>query len=168
MKSLLFLLTIGLFCSAVLYPSELPAPVSGAPSMPAPKMWVENKQVFLGETILLRFQTPHPPFLGVIDPDGNFFYLVFPAAQSVGALTPLVDSQAFVRLDRLDISTSRLKADPYKYGVMENQRVFTKSGAYTFLLGENLHTDDPTEMYRAKVGYKHVVRSAVPTAIVLN
>ncbi len=169
MKLILLLPATALLLSATMHPPLLPTSASGVPlpSARAPKMWVENEQAFMGETILLRFQTPHPQFLGVVDPDGKFFYIVFPAAQSMGNLTPLVDSKAFVRLDRLEISTTQLKADPYKYGVTENQPVFTKSGAYAFILGDNLHTDDPTTMHRVKVKYKHTARPA-PRTPVLN
>lgn len=168
MKSLLLLLTLALLCSAILYPSPLPESRADILTMSKPRMWAEKKEAFLGETILLRFKTPHPQFLGVIDPDGHFFYLVFPLAQCVGKLTPLVDSQAFIGLDRLEISTSGLKADPYRYGVEENQPVFTKSGTYAFLMGENLHADDPTEMDRVKVKYNRVARSAMPAILVSN
>lgn len=167
MKLILLLPATALLLSATMHPSQESNLLSGNAPLPAPapKMWVENEQAFLGETILLRFQTPHPQFLGVVDPDGKFFYIVFPAASAVGNLTPLVDSKAFVRLDRLEISTAQLKADPYKYGVTENQPVFTKSGAYAFILGDNLHTDDPTTMHRVKVKYKHTARPvATPTA----
>lgn len=171
MKLILLLPATALLLSATMHPSQESNPLSGNAPLPttrAPKMWVENEQAFLGETILLRFQTPHPQFLGVVDPDGKFFYIVFPAASAVGNLTPLVDSKAFVRLDRLEISTAQLKADPYKYGVTENQPVFTKSGAYAFILGDNLHTDDPTTMHRVKVKYKHVARPTAARAVVLN
>jgi hypothetical protein len=160
MKLFLLLSAVALLLSAAMRPSRLPASVSDPLLFPptAPKIWVENKQAFLGDTILLRFQKKHPEFLGVIDPDGKFFYLVFPASESIDKLKPLVDSKVFLRLDRLEIPTAHLKADPYEYGVVENQAVFTKSGAYDFILGDNLHTDDPTAVYRVKVRYKHLGR----------
>lgn len=167
MKLILLLPATALLFSTSAF-TNLPEPSPASGTDRAPKMWVENDQAFLGETIMLRFQTPHPQFLGVVDPDGKFFYIVFPASQSVGNLTPLVDSKAFSRLDRLEISTTNLKADPYKYGVTENQPVFTKSGSYAFILGDNLHADDPTTMHRVKVKYKHTVRPAAARPVVLN
>jgi hypothetical protein len=157
MKLLLLLPAVALLLSMTIRPAGLPAPVLDHLVFPpsAPKMWIENDRAFLGDTIELRFQKTHPEFLGVINPDGKFFYLVFPASESIGKLTPLVDSKVFLRLDRLEISTAHLKADPYEYGVVENQTVFTKSGAYDFILGDNLHVDDPTAVYRVTVRYKH-------------
>lgn len=148
---------------AWLFTTNLCLPLaSSVPSIPAvrnrdlPGMWVRNKETYSGQTIQLRFKAPHASFLGVIDPDGSFFYLVYPSSESTEGLKPLIDSKAFVILDHLDIQTNTLKADPYKYGVMENQSVFTKSGTYTFIMGDNLHTDDPAApIDRVEVVYKH-------------
>ncbi|MBP6824952.1 MAG: hypothetical protein KA165_00195 [Saprospiraceae bacterium] len=125
-----------------------------------PKMWVDNSKVFKGETLKLHFSTPHGPYLGVIDPEGNFFYVVFPADQSAGNLKPLVSSEQFVALEALTINTSAFKADPYTEGILDNKPVFTKSGQYRFLLGENLHTDDARFVDVVKVYYKHKYRPA--------
>ena len=169
------LLALVIPTSALLFSSAIPPPclplerVTETPriQVSAAKMWVENENVFKGETFLLRFKTPNAPFLGVINPDGKFFYVVFPASESVGKLSPLVDSKIFVRLDRLAIATAEFKADPYTYGVMENQPVFTTSGTYIFILGDNLHTDDPTAIHRVKVRYKNITRP-VQHVVVMN
>lgn len=160
MKLILFLPAAGLLLSSSVGPQSHPGSLFAQSNIadPSPKIWVENEHVYLGETIHLRFSTPHPQFLGVVDPDGKFFYVVFPSAQSVGNLTPLVDSKTFVLLPKLEIPTSGLKADPYRHGVMDNQPVFTKSGAYSFILGDNLHTDDPSALYRVKVRYTNTAR----------
>ncbi len=125
---------------------------------PATKMWTDNISLFRGETLRLHFATPHGSYLGVIDPDGHFFYVVFPAEQGVGKLTPFVTSEQFVSLDELLIPTSTFKADPYTDGVLENKRVFTKSGVYRFLLGDNLHTDDTQFLDVVKIRYRHKPR----------
>ena len=147
------------------YPSRLFAPASSNPVIEntgMPVMWVQNKDIFLGDTLHLRFQSPHPQYLGVIDPEGSFFYLVYPASEATEGLKPLLDSRKFIHLDHLDIPIANLKADPYKYGVMENQPVFNKSGTYTFILGENLHTDHPSvPINRIKVAYKHTTRRTI-------
>ncbi len=169
------LLTLVIPTSVLLFSSALPPPClplepvieASHLQVSAVKMWVANEKVYKGETILLRFKTPNPSFLGVINPDGKFFYVVFPASESVGKLKPLVDSKIFIGLDRLAIATAEFKADPYTYGVMENQPVFTISGTYIFILGDNLHTDDPTSMHRVKVRYKNIARST-QHAVVMN
>lgn len=129
-------------------------------SVSRPEMSVENKKVYLGDSIILKFNTPHPQFLGIIGPDGKFFYIVFPEYESMGKLTPLLDSRVFMQMDQLSISTADLKADPYTYGVLENQAVFTKTGAYIFLLGDNLIVDDASAICKAKVMYKHRVKKS--------
>ncbi len=67
----------------------------------------------------------------------------------------------------LKISTGQLKADPYTYGVYENQPVFTCDGTYTFILGENLHVDDPALLSKVQVKYVHKPRTAAsPSSVV--
>ena len=97
---------------------------------PATRMWTNNAVLYKGETLKLHFTLPHPQFLGVIDPDGHFFYVVFPKENSAGKLKPFVSSERFEAMKTLKINTSKFKADPYTYGVMENKPVFTKSGKY--------------------------------------
>ncbi|MBK8194132.1 MAG: hypothetical protein IPK76_13315 [Lewinellaceae bacterium] len=77
---------------------------------------------------------------------------------SVGNLRPLVTSEAFVAMNILSINTAKFKADPYTSGVLDNQPVFTTSGTYRFLLGENLHTDDERFIEIVKVNYRHKKR----------
>lgn len=125
-----------------------------------PKMWVNTSTLYKGETLQLHFTTPNAPYLGLIDPKGRFFYLVFPAETVVGELKPLVESKSFIALKSLSINTGTLKADPYTYGVYANQPVFTRSGTYTFLLGENLHVDDVTFLDKASVRYINTPRPA--------
>ncbi|MEY3194099.1 MAG: hypothetical protein RIQ78_195 [Bacteroidota bacterium] len=119
------------------------------------EVWVEKGDCYMDETIELNFSQPHANTLGVMDPDGNFFYLVFPAECTMGNLKPLVSSEGFSSLTALSICPATLKADPYIYGVLENQPVFTKSGVYRFILGDNLHVDDESALNIVSVVYKH-------------
>ena len=127
----------------------------------APQMWATaTATLYKAETFHLHFSVPNAPFLGVIDPQGHFFYLVFPAETAVGALTPLVESKQFTVLQTLAINTGSLQADPYTYGVYENQPVFTVTGTYTFILGENLHVDNLGLLEKVTVRYVHTQRPA--------
>jgi hypothetical protein len=141
-----------------LYP-EKAATVHAAPAA-APKMWTETGTLYKGESFDLSFETPHAPYLGVIDPSGKFFYVVFPASESIGKIKPLVDGEKFKLRKTLKIHTATLKADPYISGVLENKPVFTKSGVYRFVMGQNLHTDDPSSLQTVKVTYWHTARPA--------
>lgn len=131
----------------------------------AARMWADDAAVYKNEILQIHFSLPHPQFLGVIDPDGHFFYVVFPVENGSEKLKPLVSSEQFTTMKTLKINTSDFKADPYTYGVLENQPVFTKSGTYRFLLGDNLHTDDESALTVLKVNYHHTVRPQPQTAI---
>jgi len=125
-----------------------------------PKMWTEKEYLYKGETIDLHFEMPHARYLGVVNPDGKFFYVVFPAENAVGNLKPYVTSEQFVHLKSLKINPQTFKADPYIYGIMENQPVFQKSGTYRFVLGENLHTHDESSVAIVHIQYIHAKRPA--------
>ena len=139
------------------------APVPSAARSPATalkplKMWANDTSLHQSDTFELHFTIPNAPFLGVVDPKGHFFYLVFPAENTVGALKPLVESKNFIALQTLKINTKTLVADPYIYGLYTNQPVFTTSGNYTFILGENLHVDDPGLLDKVVVHYTNARR----------
>lgn len=134
------------------------------PPEKTPRMRVSATTLYKNESFDLRFAAPNAPCLGVVDPAGHFFYLVFPAETTVGELKPLVDSKTFSSLGTLTIHTGTLKADPYIYGVYENQRVFTQSGTYTFILGANLHVDDPMLVEKVTIRYVNKPRPVSTTA----
>lgn len=129
------------------------------------KMWADATALYKGETIRLHFTMPHPQYLGVIDPDGHFFYVVFPKEAASGKLKPFVSSERFESMNVLKIKTSKFKADPYEYGVLENKPVFIKSGVYRFVLGDNLHVDDASAVTILKVRYTHSARPLPDTDI---
>ncbi|MCC6462896.1 MAG: hypothetical protein IT260_20680 [Saprospiraceae bacterium] len=137
---------------------------SSAPYEPR-MIWVKQGSPYLGDTLSLYFKTPHAPFLGVVDPGGHFFYLVFPAAAALGQLKPQMNSEEFVDARVLRLYTQTLTADPYRYEVYTNQPVFTQSGVYVFILGQNLHVDDPQVLDQARVQYEHIQR---PSSILLT
>jgi len=145
------------------YAAFLPTPEKPALTA-APKMWAQTAAVYKGEKFDLSFETPHPVYLGAIDPNGKFFYVVFPTEPGQGKLTPLVDGTQFARQKSLTIHTATLKADPYIYGILENQPVFTKSGTYSFVLGDKLHTDDQSSVSIVKVVYHDTKRPSAPTS----
>ena len=125
-----------------------------------PKMWTEKEYLYKGESFDLHFELPHARYLGVVDPDGKFFYVVFPAENAIGKLKPLVTSEQFTAMKSLKINPQLFKADPYIYGVMENQPVFQKTGTYRFILGEDLHTDDESSLVIVRIQYMHSKRPA--------
>ncbi len=169
MKLILALPTAGLLLSGAMSLGKMPPSPRVLPQKPAvesaAKMWTDAAVVFKDESFLLHFSSPHPQFLGVTDPDGHFFYVVFPAESSGEKLKPFVSSEQFEKLNTLKIKISSFKADPYIYGILENKPVFTKSGTYRFLLGDNLHVDDEKLLTVLKINYHHTVRPRPQTAI---
>lgn len=161
MKLILAIPAFSLLCSGTLF-FDKKAPVHHfTPVQPtveetiAPKMKVSHPAVFKGASFELFFAPPNPAYLGVIDPDGRFFYLVYPKESTIGHLRPLVDSKQFSDMEALVINTVTLTADPYMYGVLDNQPVFTKTGAYRFVLGNDLHVDDESLLEIVKIYYTH-------------
>jgi len=146
--------------------ATLPSPKQDVPTVltSAPKMWAQTAPIHKGERFDLSFETPHAAYLGVIDPSGKFYYVIFPAADGQGNLKPLVDGTQFTRQQSVTINTATLRADPYTYGVTENQPVFTKSGTYRFILGETLHTDDEATVSIVRVVYNDWKRPSAPAA----
>ncbi len=157
---------IGIFLGGVRYFTATTAPSVDAPAAIVqaaehkPNMWADQQTLYRGDVLQLRFSAPNPRCLGVVNPDGHFFYVVFPQESTSGFLNPLVSSENFVNLTALEIPTSTFKADPYIYGVNENQPVFIKSGTYTFIMGDNLHTHDVEALKRITVVYQHRMRRA--------
>ncbi len=128
------------------------------------KIWAPNTTLYMDDTLVLHFSTPNAPYLGVVDPQGHFFYIVYPGESALGALQPLVDSKQFISLTTLKINTSSFKADPYIYEVYANRPVFTTSGAYTFIMGENLHVDTPALLEQTIINFINIKR---PTKAIL-
>jgi len=160
MKLILAIPAFSLLCSsAIVIDKKVPAhnltPIPPTVEHITPKMWSTHPAVFKGESLELFFAPPNPAYLGVIDPDGRFFYLVYPKENIVSNLRPLVDSAQFAEMETLVINTSTLTADPYTYSVLENQPVFTKTGTYRFVLGNDLHVDDESLLEIVKIHYTH-------------
>lgn len=151
--------------------TDVPVVALDAPvEQKGPKMWANCVTLYKGETLELHFAAPNAPNLGVVDPSGHFFYVVFPVEAAIGQLKPLVDSERFTNMHALKINTRTFKADPYVYGVYQNQAVFTQSGIYTFILGENLHIDDPEFIDKVTVRYVNSRRpgNAIAADVAMN
>ena len=170
MKLILALPAVGLlFSGLTTIPTtpHFPSALKVAPVPETPAIWVGKGTCFKDESFELHFQLPHANTLGVMDPDGKFFYLVFPAACTIGRLKPLVSSEDFSQKTSITICPATLKADPYTYGVLDNQAVFTKNGVYRFILGDNLHVDDESGLNIVSINFKHKKRP-ISTSILRN
>lgn len=125
------------------------------PAADHPKMWVGSAILYKGDTFCLHFTPPNATYLGIVDPKGHFFYLVYPTPTDTSGVHPIMGSNVFTACTSLKMNTASLQADPYIYDININRPVFTISGDYTFILGENLHVDDPLLLVQARVHYRH-------------
>jgi hypothetical protein len=116
---------------------------------------IDRPVVYQGQTFLLEFTVPHAGNMGVIDPSGRFYYLTYPRESAAGNLKPLVDAADFEHMGQLEIDPTRVEGDPYTYGVWDNQKIFTQSGTYRFILGDNLHVDESDDILMFQVVYRH-------------
>ena len=110
-----------------------------------------NDTLYLGDTLKLKFKTPHPKDLAIYAPDDKFFFIVYASFES--EIPPLIDYQKFAQLDSLNIVTTETKGNPWMADVKEAQLIFTKAGLYRILLSENLETDDGTPIEEQYVFY---------------
>lgn len=105
-------------------------------------LWVEKKAYYPNDTIRLNFSTKHPDELGLMDPDGNFYYLVYgPQVKTITNGQPIMTVAQFRPITFLEIIPSNTKANPHNVEFSGNINPFTKSGEYIFLLSQNLSTD---------------------------
>lgn len=159
MKLILVLPAAGLFITGLTSIPAADSPLAIPTATPlTAKVWTEKQVYYRNDAIELHFSLPHAANLGILDPDGRFFYLVFPNEFVCGDLRPFMDSNLFSQTGVLTLFPASLKADPYTYGVLENQRVFTKSGTYRFILGDDLHVDDESSLTIHSIRYKHCKR----------
>jgi hypothetical protein len=109
--------------------------------------------LYSGDTLKIKFKTPHAKDLAITDPDGNFFFVVY--AYNDPTKPSLVDWNGFENMDQLEIITNKTKVNPWNASSKENQLIFTKTGPYEINLSENLETDDGTPVEIEKVYYIH-------------
>lgn len=135
----------------------------GGDGLPAPQYITDPKQkniigindtLYSGDTLVIHFKTPHQGELGINDPDGNFFFVVYEfSMDSANRVFPFMRSDTFKNVSLFHFITDKDKADPWNKAFDENQPVFTKTGSYTITLSETLDTDDGTPVEEEHVFY---------------
>jgi hypothetical protein len=99
------------------------------------------KTLHSGDTITLRMRTPHGGYLAVVQPDGTFYFIVYPQLGDPTRRFSKIPSDTFKKMPLL-LLPSDLRAAPRVYGrdtLLEP--VFSKVGSYQIHLGENLESD---------------------------
>jgi hypothetical protein len=107
-----------------------------------------------GDTLVVRFKTPHFRDLAIYGPDDSFFFLVY-AQYNEGGLAPIYDYHKFADMESISLPTVSAKANPWHADINEHRLIFTKTGSYSIHLSENLETDDGTPVEIEKFYYIH-------------
>jgi hypothetical protein len=118
--------------SANMPPSTLPVPLECAPNVFARR-----------DTIRLRMETPHGGYLGVVQPDGTIFFLIYPQLGDTTRKYSLVPSETFEGMSTFQFRGD-VKAQPRVYGRDTLEPVFRAPGKYVLQLGDNLEGDGGT------------------------
>jgi hypothetical protein len=115
------------------------------------KIFSINDTLYKGDTLKIKFKTPHPKDFAIRTPDDKVFFVVYGGNDP--AMPSLVDWVEFENLDYLEIITDKTKANPWDAREHENKLIFTTTGQYEILLSENLETDDGTPIEAETVYY---------------
>ncbi len=117
---------------------------------------MEKKSYHQDDTIRLNLSTTHPDELGLVDPDGNFFYLVYgPQVETITNGKPIMTVAQFRPITFIEIVPSTFKANPHNVRYSGNIKPFTQSGEYTFMISQNLSTDAMGAAETLKFLYMH-------------
>jgi hypothetical protein len=109
--------------------------------------------LYKGDTLKIKFKTPHAKDLAITTPADKFFFVVYGFNDTTAS--SLVDWHEFANMDHLEIITNKTKINPWDARIKGNQLVFTKTGTYEIRLSENLETDDGTPVEVEDVYYIH-------------
>lgn len=122
-------------------------------------MWVEKGPYYKGESIKVFFADGHPEELGIKNPDGDFYYLVYISGlETIPNASPLISQTKFKQLKEIELIAGVTRANPHNIKYKGNQPIFTKSGNYTLLLSKNLSTDAAGPAETIKIEYVHKSR----------
>ncbi|MEZ4789878.1 MAG: hypothetical protein R2811_07660 [Flavobacteriales bacterium] len=104
-----------------------------------------------GDTLKIRFRTPHPRDFAITTPDDKFFFVVYGSNDTT--MPSLVDWLEFETMDYLEIITDQTTANPWDAREIKSKIIFTTTGQYEIRLSENLETDDGTPVELERVYY---------------
>jgi hypothetical protein len=90
--------------------------------------------------IKLTMRVPHGGYLGVRDPGGDLFFVIYPMPEP--GRPSLVPSEQFWLSRTLDLPVSSLRGARWVAGHDKLERVFGRRGRYTILLSESLESED--------------------------
>ena len=130
--------------------------------LPAPNFVTDSNEkkiiaitdtLYKGDTLKIKFRTPHPRDFAITTPEGKFFFIIYGGNDTTKP--SLVDWLEFEKIEYLEIITDQTTANPWDATEPENKIIFTKTGEYEILLSENLETDNGTPVEIERVYYNH-------------
>ena len=106
-----------------------------------------------GDTVTLTMSIPHGEYLRITTPTGNVHFVIYPQFGQQSRRFSLVPSDSFRNL-----ATIRLPADLRAKGYATSrdtvlQTVFSKTGKYELLIGENLESDRSEDLRTCAVTF---------------
>lgn len=106
-----------------------------------------------GDTVTLRMSTPHGDYLRITTPSGDVHFAVYPQFGQSSRRFSLVPSDSFRNL-----ATIRIPSDLRAKGYATSrdtilQPVFSKTGKYELLIGENLESDRSEDLRTCSVTF---------------
>lgn len=107
--------------------------------------------LYKGDTLTIKMKIPHGEYLGIINPAGEMFFVVYPSPEK--GKDSLMPSNIFVNLDELKIITNVTRAVPWIAG-RGMEIIFSKAGDYQILLSDNLESDAEYPIIKCIVKYK--------------
>ena len=92
-------------------------------------------------TLVLRFGAGHPDELGILGPDGTWFFLVYRDDGIHPGLRPLVSKSVFARQQELTLRTATAEGSPWVDRRNRNERILVKPGRYRVVVMAALKSD---------------------------
>jgi hypothetical protein len=130
-----------------------PLPVQAGDSSGPRTLTCTPNKLSPGDTVSLRMSIPHGDYLRITTPSGNVHFVVYPQFGQPSRRFSLVPSDSFRNL-----ATIRLPADLRAKGYATSrdtilQTVFSKTGKYELLIGENLESDRSEDLRTCSVTF---------------
>lgn len=120
-------------------------------SIKAPNLQCAPKMFSRRDTITMRMEVPHGEYLVVIQPNGTWFYLVYPHDVD-GPNYSLVPSDTFKAMPTIRFRGD-VKGKPWVYGRDTLETVFQEPGKYVLETGANIASERGSQIWKCSVRF---------------
>jgi hypothetical protein len=120
-------------------------------SINAPSLQCGPKVFSRRDTITMKMEVPHGEYLVVIQPNGTWFYLVYPHDVD-GPDYSLVPSETFKEMPTIRFRAD-VKGKPWVYGRDTLETVFQEPGKYILETGANIASERGSQIWKCSVRF---------------